>query len=219
MKRVAFLISVILLAGGGIAVPQESPADIVQRQANEERAKRLAAEMELLREGQQTLQTQMQRLEQEIGKLREELARAANSGRLNALEERLRSLANSITEVDRKRQADDEKLASFMEKTFARLEKQLALPPGPRPPASSGPTSVAAGKPGGGAGPSAAPSGSGKLLEYTVVSGDTLSAIIAKVRKEAGLKVTQKQVENANPGVNWNRLQINQKIFIPAPAQ
>jgi LysM repeat protein len=31
--------------------------------------------------------------------------------------------------------------------------------------------------------------------------------------------VTQKQMMDANPGVNWNRLRIGQKIFIPAPAK
>ena len=30
-------------------------------------------------------------------------------------------------------------------------------------------------------------------------------------------KLTQKQVMDANPGVNWSKLKINQKIFIPAP--
>jgi LysM repeat protein len=41
---------------------------------------------------------------------------------------------------------------------------------------------------------------------------------VAALQKQ-GLKVTQKQIMDANPGVNWSKLRIGQKIFIPSPAQ
>jgi Tfp pilus assembly protein FimV len=57
-----------------------------------------------------------------------------------------------------------------------------------------------------------------KGYEYIVQSGDTLTRIVKEYR-DAGIKVSQKAIEEANPGVDWNRLKIGQKIWIPAPAE
>ena len=35
--------------------------------------------------------------------------------------------------------------------------------------------------------------------------------------REKNIKVTVKQIENANPGLKPERLKVGQKIFIPAP--
>ena len=51
--------------------------------------------------------------------------------------------------------------------------------------------------------------------EYTVAENDTLLGIIGKL-KSKNVKVTQKQMKEANPNVNWNRLSIGQKLFVPA---
>ena len=53
--------------------------------------------------------------------------------------------------------------------------------------------------------------------EYAVVDNDTLSKILAKLRAQK-MKITQRQIMEANPDVNWNKLQIGQKIFIPGAA-
>jgi LysM repeat protein len=55
-----------------------------------------------------------------------------------------------------------------------------------------------------------------KGYEYTVQEGDTLSRIVAALNKQ-GVKLTAKQISDANPGVNWNRLAIGHKLFIPSP--
>jgi LysM repeat protein len=39
-----------------------------------------------------------------------------------------------------------------------------------------------------------------------------------KFQADGMKKITMKQVQDANPGVNWNRLRIGQKIVIPTPA-
>jgi LysM repeat protein len=62
---------------------------------------------------------------------------------------------------------------------------------------------VASAKPVVGSGKSAAPAGPG---EYAVAKGDTLGAIAKKV----GLSV--KALQDLNPGVNPNRMQIGQKL-------
>ena len=54
-------------------------------------------------------------------------------------------------------------------------------------------------------------------FEYTIQSGDTLSGLVLKLRKQ-GMNVTQKQLKDANPDVNWDKLKVKQKIFIPERA-
>jgi nucleoid-associated protein YgaU len=53
---------------------------------------------------------------------------------------------------------------------------------------------------------------SGSATSYTVVRGDVLTTIAKKHH------VTLKALEAANPGVNPNRLLVNSKLNIPAPA-
>ncbi len=66
---------------------------------------------------------------------------------------------------------------------------------------------------------SAPPPGSGseRGYEYTIQKDDSLSKIVMGLNRQ-GVKVTSKQIIEANPGVKWNSLQIGKKIFIPASA-
>ena len=57
--------------------------------------------------------------------------------------------------------------------------------------------------------------GTGKGYDYTVRSGDNPTKIAAALREQKGLKITSSQIVAANPGVDWTRLKIGQKIFIP----
>jgi hypothetical protein len=41
---------------------------------------------------------------------------------------------------------------------------------------------------------------------------------VQKYRKE-NIMVTEKAIRDANPGVDWDRLQIGKKIFIPKPVK
>ena len=63
--------------------------------------------------------------------------------------------------------------------------------------------------------PSGAPE---RGYEYTIQANDHPTTISAKLAKQ-GFKITARQITDANPGVNWSKLKIGQKIFIPAPAQ
>jgi len=219
MKRVAFLITVILIAGGAAALAQESPAEVVQRQADEERARRITGKIADLEVTAQSLQEQIDKLNATLGKLREDIARAASHNQTAALEERLRSLAADITEVDKKRMADNEKITAYIEREFSRLAKALSVTPSAKPPAGAGPSGTPAGKSGTSSKGPPVSSDTQKMLKYKIQSGDTLSSLLGKLRKE-NIKVTQKQVEEANPTIkDWKRLQIDQEIFIPAPAQ
>ena len=47
--------------------------------------------------------------------------------------------------------------------------------------------------------------------------GDYLLRIVKDLNAQ-GFKVTQKQIMDANPKVNWKNLQVGSSIFIPQPA-
>ena len=208
MKQMGFLVGLLLLSVGLAAWSQETPAEIIQRQEAEANIKELRGKITDLEATCQSLQKQIDSLERELGKLREDLRASRNNNALASVEEGLKRMAKDITEVDRKRQADNDRVTSYIEESFGRLEKKLSVPPS-RPPPAAPPAHTKQGSGG-------TPPPSGKTYEYAVQSGDTLTGILNRLRKE-GFKVTQKQVEDANPNVNWKRIQVGQKIFIPAP--
>src|SRR2546422_864681 len=202
MKRQAML-CVLLVSFTSMASAlraQESPAAAAERQEAEERYKRLTADIEDLKASVQSCQQRLNEQRDEIRKLSEELARASSNKDL-ATREDFKHLVEKIKEVDEKRLADNEKLWEKVREEFARLGKVLAQPPRSAAPSDSKPPKAAA----------------EKGYEYLIAQGDTVSGIVAKLGKQ-GLKMTQKQIIDANPGVNWNKLRVGQKIFIPAAA-
>ncbi len=60
--------------------------------------------------------------------------------------------------------------------------------------------------------PTPTPAPTGGATEYTVAKGDTFSSIGKK------FNVSTKAIQNANPNVDPLKLQVNQKLVIPAPA-
>ena len=203
MKRQAML-CVLLIGFSSLISPvraQESPAAAAERQEAEERHKRLTADIEDLKTAVQSCQQRLNEQREEIRKLGEEIARAANSKEV-ATREDFKHLADKLREVDEKRIADNEKMMEKVREEFARLGKVLdhdsaktqSNPKPPQPKVENG-------------------------YEYIIAQGDTVSGIISKLRQtKQGLKLTQKQIIDANPNVNWNKLRIGQKIFIPATA-
>lgn len=181
---------------------QETPADAAARQEAEERYKRMSADIEDLKAALQSYQQRLSEQRDEIRKLSEELARAANNKDL-ATREDLKHLAEKIKEVDDKRIADNENVM----KQFTRLGQTLTAPPKVTP---AGPTPNVI-KPA----PDSVKLTTEKGLEYVVRSGDNPKVISVTLAKQ-GVKVTQKQIIEANPTVVWNKLKIGQKIFIPA---
>ncbi|MBE0545302.1 MAG: LysM peptidoglycan-binding domain-containing protein [Verrucomicrobia bacterium] len=188
MKRISIFFAVLLLWSGLDARAQDP--------ATEERLNRLNGLVQDLQEDKAIQKRQIESLTREIQALREQLARPVGNF---ASQEELRKLAEKLQEVDRKREADKELIL----KEFEKLVKLVASPPGRRQPAT--PTT-----------PPTAPGGEGKVFEYTVAQGDTLSAIMQAYR-DKGVKVTLKQILDANPGLVPERMPVGQKIFIPAP--
>lgn len=199
MKR---LFLSILLAASVVhftARAQESTAAaIAEKQAAEERYKRLSADVESLLAANVAMQKKISALEAELQNVREEQLRTANK---NDNEAAIKKLADAIEEVDKNREADKKMILE----EIAKLGKTITTPA-----IRSKPTVQADPNP-----------GPDKGYPYVIQAGDTLSAVLADFNaqfKAKGMKtVSLSQVMAANPGVEWNRLRVGQKIFIPAP--
>ena len=195
MRR-ALCFAVLLICPA--AFTQDSPTAFAEREEARERYKRMSAKIEDLENTIQTYNQQFQKMESEIHRLRDEIGKLREGSRDSSGKA---DLVEQIKAVDRARLADQDNVM----KEFARLRKELlgSLSTKPAKPNSnsSAPT----------------PQPTEKGLEYSIREGDTLAKLVVALNKQ-GVKVTQKQVEQANPGVNWNKLKIGQKIFIPATA-
>lgn len=104
-----------------------------------------------------------------------------------ATPEQVAAVAEAVKQLDQKHRADMELVAKQIEK--------LGKTPVPVRPANPTPGSVGG-------------------YEYTIQSGDTLSAI-AQAYRDRGVKVTVEDILKANPGLDPRKLQPGQVIIVP----
>lgn len=211
MKRNAIF---ALAAASALVLPvtmraQESAATIAaEREEMASNFKNMRVRMEQLEEALQNQQKRITTLVEEIHTLREQVDKLRAKGESTATQDSIKQLAEKIEEVDKKRLADNE----LITKKLGNLGKELAsqLTPNVTPqvptPKIEKPKTPAGNEP------------PEKAFEYKIKDGDTLSRIVTDLRAQ-GWKLSQKQVMDINPGVNWSRLRIGQTIYIPQPPQ
>jgi LysM repeat protein len=154
----------------------------------------------------ESMKAKIAALEQKFDDLRQQLAASANN---SGVQENLKRLAEKIAEVDRKREEDKQGISDEIRKSIGGLEKSLASSGSsprsstPRPPPVTDSTATQNG------------------FSYTIQEGDTLLAVRKAYNtdfKSKGWKtISMQQIMDANPGVDWNRLRVGQKIVIPRP--
>ncbi|HAM71777.1 MAG TPA: hypothetical protein DCM86_09055 [Verrucomicrobiales bacterium] len=209
--RCITLFSLLALFPAPALPAQESSEAAASRQLLESNMKALNARIEDLEASNHSLRLRVDDLRRELQQVREETRKLADQ---SAVQEQIRRLADSVKDVDSKRRADNEKVLAELGKLARQVaETPVAPPPVPRV------TPAVNDKPAGGEPRTKVPSGeraqtSEKGIEYVIKSGDTLSGIVTACRAQS-LKVSQKTLTEANPEVNWNRLRVGQKIFIP----
>ncbi|MBM3845232.1 MAG: LysM peptidoglycan-binding domain-containing protein [Verrucomicrobia bacterium] len=211
-RSLVLLVSVALSLLPSLAAAQESSESIAARQAMQDAMRTMHARIEDLEASNHSLRAKVEDMRREIQQLREETRKLGDQ---SSLQDQMRKLGESVREVDNKRRADNEKVVA----EFARLAKLIAETPVPSPapvvkssPPPTAPSSDPEPK------VSSRPPVPEKGIEYVVKSGDTLSGIVAAARSKE-LKITMKQLRDANPDINWDRLRVGQKVFIPLPNQ
>lgn len=188
MKRISILLLVWLCL-----LPFGSRA---QDAATEERLNKLNGYVQDLLEDKANQRRQLESLSREVQSLREQMSKPTGN---YASQEELRRLAETIKEIDEKREADKKLILKEIE-NLAKLLKST-----PSQPRSGG---------------SSKPSESGNRpergFEHTVGPGDTLSTI-SQAFREKGIKVSVDQILKANPGLVPEKMQVGQKLWIPEP--
>ena len=213
MKRalVGIFFSSILLAGGiGRAA---DAVTLAAQQEMQDNYKRLTATIEEYQTTQAALQKQISALSGEVSKLRDETARNNND---SSHKESIRQLGEQIRKVDEARITDNRRIQEALERLGETIKKMPVGAPSKRPSTVSdsgvGGSGNAPGKIGG-ARPSTN-SAAEEGFEYEVVSGDRPDVIAAKYKAEK-INVTARDIINANKNVDWNKLKVGQKLFIP----
>ena len=189
MKRIFTFLTAILLCA---ATP--SPA---QDAATDEKIKKLTGLVQDLQETKESQRKQIESLSKEIQTLREQMAKPTGN---YASQDDLRELAKKVQEIDNKRQADKDIIIKEI-KNLAKVTNR----PTPAPPKDGKKDGEKTNNP-----------GSGEHYQHTVAQGDTISTIVQAFR-EQGIKVTEKQILAANPGLVPEKMSIGQKIVIPKP--
>lgn len=189
-----------------LATASLSAADAVTlaaQQEAEERYKNLLARFEEMQAAQMALEKRISALSSDFGKLRDEVARNNNN---TATQESIRKLNEQILKVDESRIADNKRVQEGLEKLGATIKTAVNRPPprtepvivAPRTPVNNSANAVQDG------------------FEYVIQSGDHLGLIVKRLNEEK-INVTSKAIMDANPTVDWRKLKIGQKIFIPKP--
>ena len=206
MKRLLFgLFAAAVLALTPASLPAQDAAAraaaAAERQDLEDRLKRLAGMVEALQATQEAQQKRSAALAEELRTAHDESARTGNKF---VTREEFKQLVEKIQELDRKREADKKLI-------LEEIQKLAKVPASPLPPRPSN-----ARPPSGADFTATAPKVPEKGYEHVIEKGQTLSAIVEAYRSK-GIKVSLKQVLEANPNLNEKKLSVGQKIFIPLP--
>ncbi len=179
-----------------------------QDAATQQQLDKLSGQIQDLLEAQAQQGKRIDALEREIGELRDKVNTPVVSD--SASRDDLKKLAGQVQELANKQQDDNALIVKQLEK----LAKAAALAPvTPTHKPKAAPETTATG----GDNSATSPGGPENGHYYTIKAGDRLSDIVKAYQAE-GVKVTTKQILNANPGLDPNKLYVGKKIFIPDPA-
>src|SRR5437868_3310902 len=129
MKQM-FAVLPLLAALAITRVGAQDPATAAaEREQAEERVRSMSKTMERLEEGFAALQKNVSALREEVRQLKDELDRFKSKNEGAATQDNIKRLAEKIEEVDRKRQADNEKTVKYIDARNAELQKMLLEKP------------------------------------------------------------------------------------------
>lgn len=170
-----------------------------QRQQEEERWRRMSAQMEELLNKQEDMRRRITTLEEENRALRAEVTRAGNSGVSPEEFQRVtKQLTDKLKEVDDKRVADNKTVLEEMKQLIRDLKPTTTVP-APSVPRPSDPLPATE-----------------EFYTHTMQEGQTISAVVQAFRAQ-GVNTSVDAILKANPKINPRTLQVGQVIKIPKP--
>jgi TolA-binding protein len=207
-------LSLALARSNALAQPEAARA-AADREAAEERYRRLNSAVEDLMASQADLRRQLGQMAGELQRVSVE-ARSKPSENVFVTREEFNKLLEKVREVDAKREADKKQILEEIDNLGKSLKgviqeaarRSAAPAPAPEPvrPAPAEPSD---------GGTDAVPQ---EGVYYVIEKGNTLTAVIAAHNedfKKKGYRTTLKLVLDANPKIKPTALAVGQKIFIP----
>jgi TolA-binding protein len=197
------------------AFAQDTTAS-AEREESESNYKRLSVKLEQLEEGFRAQQGKIAKLVEENRTLRLEIENLKTRNDNAATQESIKQLKEKILEVDKKRIEDGELVTKRLAALGRDVSKTLTPKEVTPPPTSKNDDPDKTDKPDKTHKSDKAPASvpPEKSFTYKIKEGDTLNRIVTELRAQ-GYKITQKQVIDVNPNVNWSRLKIGQTVVIP----
>ena len=199
MKKILLWLFVIAFA--------VSTANIARAQdtATQQQIDKLSGQIQDLLDAQALQDKRISALEKKIGDLQEKVSQPAAVPDTASAGD-LKKLAVQVQDLAKKQQSDNDLILKEIEK----LGKSGggSVPPPPRRTTSVPAT--------GADNPTPAAGGEQNGYWQPIGRNDTVSAI-AKAYQDKGIKVTVKQILDANPGLDPNKLIVGKKIFIHDP--
>ena len=195
-----FIIGLLLASVPYRAVAQASYGTeaYAAQQQQEERWRKLRADLDDAQTTQEVLRKRIHSLEEDNRALRNELTRQTGSGvspeEFNRV---VKELSQKLKEVDDKRVSDNKILIEQVQ----RLVRDLGKP---------GQTAVTPTK------PAAQPTVSDEGYTHIVQDGENLTSIV-KAFREQGVNTSVSAIQAANPGLNPAKMKVGKEIFIPKP--
>lgn len=180
-----------------------------------EEFRRMAGELADLRDANLAQQKRISALQREIEQLRDAVRDSQDRtvSKLGdfATREDLKKIVDQIREVDSRRESDRKLILNEFESLGKTLAQAAAKPPKRQEPESRpDPKPAEPEKP-----------IEGTFLEYTIQPNESLSEILmhynAELQKQGRPAVSIRQVQQANPRMNPNRIFAGQKIQLPVP--
>jgi TolA-binding protein len=174
-------------------------AAIAEREAAEERYRRLNTAVEGLLAAQAEQQRRLEALASELRQLRIDTARPQGDF---VTRQQLNELVDMVREVERKREADQRMVLKEIESLGKSVTDSLKAAPPVRAQSERSPATPAY----------------EEVAEHTVEQGQTLSTIVAAYNseyKKRGKRTSLKLVLEANANLNPNAIPIGQKVVIP----
>ena len=193
MKKISFWVLLALLSAS-LAPAQES--------ATQQQIDKLSGQIQDLTDTIENQRKHIDALEKEIADLRDKVNTPVVNDYANRAE--LKSLAEQVQEIDRKRKEDSEMIADQIQKL---VKIATTPPPEITPRRNSSPTTPRVEEP-------TASNIPEKGYEYEIKPGDNLGLIL-KACRDKGVKISLSQLKAANPKMNPDVLIPGRKIFIP----
>jgi hypothetical protein len=198
----------MLLAVGLTALTSLSAQDnaaraaaIAEREAAEERYRRLNTAVEGILAAQAERQRRLDALTAEVRQLRTDSSSQPKGDFVT--QDQLRQLVETVKELDRRRESDRRMILEEIENLGKSVADSLKASTARRSEPERSSTSTSA---------------NNEIAEHTVEQGQTLSAIVAAYNaeyKKRGKRTSLKLVLDANPNIKPESMSVGQKVIVP----